>query len=107
MQAMSKAAKAYLVAVFLTGVSCLALGASQWKPESLLQFGFYVLASMMASNLKVILPGITGSMSVNFLFILVGVTELILPQTLVIGCLSTATQCVMFTKKRPTVHQLA
>ena len=107
MQPMSKTAKTYLGIVSLTGVSCLAVGALQWKPENLLQFGFYVLASMMASNLKVILPGITGSMSVNFLFVLVGITELSLPQTLVIGCLSTATQCAMFTKKRPTVPQLA
>ena len=35
------------------------------------------------------LPGIDGTMSVNFLFILLGVMELSLPETLVIGCTAT------------------
>ena len=46
------------------------------------------------------LPGIDGTMSVNFLFILLGVLELSLPETLVIGCTASLVQSVWQTRKR-------
>jgi len=46
------------------------------------------------------LPGIDGTMSVNFLFILMGVMELSLPETLVIGCAASLFQSVWQTRKR-------
>ena len=50
--------------------------------------------------MKVQLPGIDGTMSVNFLFILLGVMELSLPETLVIGCTATLVQSVWQARKR-------
>jgi len=47
-----------------------------------------------SSGLKVQIPGLDGTMSVNFLFILLGVLELSLPQTLLIGCTATLVQCL-------------
>jgi diguanylate cyclase (GGDEF)-like protein/putative nucleotidyltransferase with HDIG domain len=54
----------------------------------------------LASGLKVQLPGIDGTMSVNFLFILLGVVELSLPETLVIGCTASLVQSVWQTRKK-------
>jgi diguanylate cyclase (GGDEF)-like protein/putative nucleotidyltransferase with HDIG domain len=56
--------------------------------------------AILASGLKVQLPGIDGTMSVNFLFILLGVMELSLPETLVIGCTATLVQSVWQARKR-------
>jgi diguanylate cyclase (GGDEF)-like protein/putative nucleotidyltransferase with HDIG domain len=50
--------------------------------------------------LKVQLPGIDGTMSVNFLFILLGVVELSLGETLVIGCTATLVQSVWQARNR-------
>ena len=47
---------------------------------------------MLASSLKVSLPGIEGTLSVNFLFTLVGILEMSLPETLLIGLVSTLAQ---------------
>src|SRR5208282_4590107 len=46
------------------------------------------------------LPGIDGTMSVNFLFILLGVLELSLPETLVLGCTATLAQCLVGTRQK-------
>ena len=54
-----------------------------------MRFFCYLAVAVLASGLKVQLPGIDGTMSVNFLFILLGVLELSLPETLVIGCTAT------------------
>jgi len=39
------------------------------------KFACYLLAALLASSLKVTLPGIDGTLSVNFLFTLLGILE--------------------------------
>ena len=46
------------------------------RSENPLKFLCYLVIALAASRLKVNLPGITGTMSVNFLFLLLGVLEL-------------------------------
>ena len=65
-----------------------------WHSDNLTRFFCYLLIATLASGLKIQLPGIDGTMSVNFLFILLGVLELSLPETLVIGCTASLAQCV-------------
>ncbi len=59
---------------------------------------------MLASRLKVHLPGITGTMSVNFLFILLGIVELSLAETLALGCTGILMQC--FYRDKPHLVQV-
>jgi len=73
-----------------TGVACFAF--SQWHSGDLRRFVFYVLVAMIASGLKVILPGINGTMSVNFLFILIGVLDMTFPETVALGCAAALVQ---------------
>ncbi|HEX7288282.1 MAG TPA: HD domain-containing phosphohydrolase [Candidatus Angelobacter sp.] len=47
------------------------------------------------------MPGIEGTMSVHFLFVLVGVLELSLPETLVIGCTAALMQTLWKPRNRP------
>src|ERR1700680_3074701 len=79
-------------------VLCSAL--RHWESADLTRFACYLAVALLASSLKVQLPGIDGTMSVNFLFILLGVTELSLPETLVIGCAATLVQSVWQARKR-------
>ncbi len=62
---------------------------------------------MVASRLKVGLPGVTGTMSTNFVFILLGISEIGLPGTLVMGCAAMAAQSLIHTVKRPAPVQVA
>jgi hypothetical protein len=50
------------------------------------------------------LPGITGTLSVNFLFILIGVLELSYTETLILGAVSMVAQCLF--PDRPRAIQL-
>ncbi|MFZ0735071.1 MAG: HD domain-containing phosphohydrolase [Candidatus Sulfotelmatobacter sp.] len=76
----------------LAGSVCLVIAALQWHSSDPLKFTCYVIAALLASSLKVSLPGIEGTLSVNFLFTLLGILELSLPETLVIGVASTLAQ---------------
>jgi diguanylate cyclase (GGDEF)-like protein/putative nucleotidyltransferase with HDIG domain len=70
-----------------------------------LKFLCYLIIALVASRLKVNLPGITGTMSVNFLFLLLGVLELSLSETMAIGCAAVVVQC--FDRDRPVPIQVA
>src|ERR1017187_7933147 len=71
-----------------------------WQSHDLMRFLCYLAVALLASGLKVQLPGIDGTMSVNFLFILLGVLELSLSETLLIGCTASLVQSVWQARKR-------
>jgi len=92
--------KAFVALTASCGVVTLVYGLSHWQSHDPMRFLCYLAVAVLASGLKVQLPGIDGTMSVNFLFILLGVLELSLPETLVIGCTATLVQSVWQTRKR-------
>lgn len=64
--------------------------ATNWHPqEAVVLFAIAVAAARM----KVKLPGLTGTMSVNLPFVLLAVAGLNLAEALLVGCASTAAQC--------------
>src|SRR3984885_7457793 len=83
------------------GVVVLGFALLHWQSQDLPRFLSYLAVAVLASGLKVQLPGIDGTMSVNFLFILLGVLELSLPETLLIGCTATLVQSVWQVHNRP------
>jgi len=78
----------------------------RWESTDLQRFVCYLFIALTASILKVSVPGVTGTISVNFLFVLVGIVELSVSETLVIGCMATLIQCVWRTKSRPSIMQV-
>jgi PAS domain S-box-containing protein len=104
---MSFKAKVYVTTVITVGMAVLAWGLSLWSPNDFVRFLCYLLLAVPASCLKVRLPGITGTMSMLFIFLLAGVAELTLPQTLIIGVLSVLAQCWWHARVRPKAVQLA
>src|SRR6266404_2782535 len=77
-----------------------------WNSANRLQFVCYLTLAVLASGLKVGLPALRGTMSVAFLFTLIGIEELGLPETLVIACASTLVQCLWHAKRRPKLIQV-
>ena len=83
--------------MFIAGLACAAAASlwfafAHWQSSDPVKFVCYFIAALLASSLKVGLPGIEGTLSVNFLFTLLGILELSLPETLCIGLASTLVQ---------------
>ena len=97
---MSIRARLFIGATAALGVWALAHALWHWQSVDLARFVCYLLVAVLASSLKVQLPGIDGTMSVNFLFILLSVLELNLPETLVLGCTATLAQCLFGTRQK-------
>ncbi|HEX4602693.1 MAG TPA: HD domain-containing phosphohydrolase [Candidatus Angelobacter sp.] len=103
---MSKQARFFLYTVCLAGLATIAYGGLVWKIDDLAKFTAYLLTAMLASRLKVELPEITGTISVNFLFILIGIAELSFSETLVLGCSAILVQCLLTRRRWPRVEQV-
>src|SRR5947208_2092201 len=100
------AVRAFIAAMSLAASLSLFYGFAHWHSSDTVKFGAYLLAALFASSLKVTLPGIEGNLSVNFLFTLLGILELSLPETLCIGLASTLAQFYWRPVRRPKPVQL-
>jgi diguanylate cyclase (GGDEF)-like protein/putative nucleotidyltransferase with HDIG domain len=103
---MSAKAKLYLASVYMVGIASGVIAMTQWHVSDPARFACYLLIALLASGLKVSLPGINGSMSVNFFFIILGVMELSVPETLIVGYGATLVQSFWRTNSRPKTVQV-
>src|SRR5215467_741855 len=90
---MSIPAKLFITLVVMGGFATLIYGGIHQSSKNIAEFICYLGIAILASRLKVNLPGITGTLSVNFLFILIGVLELSFTETLILGAVSMVAQC--------------
>ncbi|MGB9199273.1 MAG: hypothetical protein WCB53_20285, partial [Terriglobales bacterium] len=103
---MNAAARGFIATVVACGLAVLIYAAIlHGKSLNPVKFFCYLVIAVAASRLKVNLPGITGTMSVNFLFVLAGVLELSLPETLALGGAAVLVQCLG--GERPVPVQVA
>src|SRR5215469_636617 len=86
------ATRAFIGAMALAGLTSVVYACAHWQSSDPIKFVCYLVAGLLASSLKVGLPGIEATLSVNFLFTLIGILELSLPETLAIGIASTLAQ---------------
>src|SRR5579863_7970304 len=93
-RSLSFAAKAFIALVVTVGLGILIYGGIHQSSKNIAEFICYLGIAILASRLRVNLPGITGTLSVNFLFILIGVLELSFTETLILGAISMLAQCV-------------
>ncbi len=102
MKKMTTSAWIFVVLMAIAGLSIQAYGFTHWVTDDALRFSCYLGIAVLASGLKVSLPSFPGTMSVNFLFILIGILELSFPETLVIASMATLVQCFWNQRKGKT-----
>ena len=104
---MPRRAKLYISSAIIVGISvlagCLLYG---WNFPDLPRYFGYLFLGCIASALKIKLPGIRGTMSISFLFVLLGVAELTAAETITLGCVAALIQCLWKPQKQPTLIQV-
>jgi hypothetical protein len=94
MPKLNTGAKLLISLVALAGLGTLAAGLLHWECKDLARFLSFLVVTVLASRLKLRLPGINGSMSVNLPFLLIAIVELSLGEAVVIAAVSTLAQCL-------------
>ncbi len=96
----------FITLVVATGGWLLLRSLDSWSTAEPLHFLFYLVIAIFASVLKIALPTVNGSMSVNFFFILIGLVDLSLPETMVIACCGAVAQNLIRSRQPAKLHQV-
>src|SRR5204863_227644 len=79
----------------------LAIAASRWDPENLGHFVLFFALAMVGSAMKIRLPGFKTTISINFVFILIGLAWFSFGETVLIGLGGALVQSLWKTQQRP------
>ncbi len=71
---MPRTAKVYIALILIAGAGVLLVAAGSWSATSLPQFFTLLGFAAVASTLKLRIPGVEGTMSPNFVFLLLTMT---------------------------------
>ncbi|HLW51813.1 MAG TPA: hypothetical protein VKW06_03130 [Candidatus Angelobacter sp.] len=104
---LSISARAFVTLVIVLGLCVLAYAAVNANVVQIGHVAVFVVIACVAARLKVKLPSVTGSMSVNLPFILLAVAEMSLAEALIVGCISNLTQCLPARGKKFNAVQAA
>jgi diguanylate cyclase (GGDEF)-like protein/putative nucleotidyltransferase with HDIG domain len=91
----------FIFTQLIGGLPLLPYAIFHWHSDDLFRYGCFLTVALVASALKVHLPGIKATMSANFLFILVGLLDLSYSETLLMGCLGGLVQTLWQANPRP------
>src|SRR2546429_2584038 len=103
---MPKLAKAYIAAIAAIATTVLTVVAARWNPENLGRFVVFFALAMVASAMKIRLPGFKTTISINFVFILIGIALFSFGETVLIGLGGALVQSVWNTQTRPKPVQV-
>jgi diguanylate cyclase (GGDEF)-like protein/putative nucleotidyltransferase with HDIG domain len=102
----SSQAKRYVILMATLGVLVLACAPSDNGSVDAMRFLCYLVGAAITSQLKVRLPGVTGTLSVNFFFIMTGIVELDVRRVLAIACAGALGQMLGRAHRRPRAVQV-
>ena len=104
---MPSQAKAYISLIIVSGTLLVLLAAGSWSPANLRQFLIYLGLAALASALKIRIPGIEGTLSPNFVFLLLGMVALPFWQVVAVSLVAALVQSLWASAKRPRLVQFA
>ncbi len=100
-------AKFYIALIIAAGTTALAVQLLHFSAPSGLWFLGVFVVTILTSGWKVRLPMVMATLSVNFLFILVGIVLFNLPEAMLLGTAGTIVQCLWRPRQRPRAVQIA
>lgn len=103
---MSSVAKWYIALVVASGTGTLFLAARWWSSANLKQFAALLGLTLFASTLKVPIPGMAGTISPNFAFLLIAMTFFTFSQAIAAALAAALVQSLWRPQSRPRMVQV-
>ena len=100
---MSPRTRVYLNCVIASGLVLLVDGLFKFAAVDAARFFTYLGLALIAATWKVRMPGMRGTFSTVFVFILIGIANYSLGETLVMGCGGMVVQCLWKPREKPSL----
>jgi hypothetical protein len=101
---MPRIAKAYIALIICSGAAVLLFAAVSWSSANLFQFFILLGFVAFSSTLKIRIPGIDGTMSPNFVFLLLAMLSCRFSQVVAITLVAALVQSLWFAKRAHIVQ---
>jgi hypothetical protein len=98
---MPSLAKAYIATITALATAVLVVVAHRWHSENFAHFVPFFAVAMLASAMKIRLPGFKTTISINFVFVLIGIALFSFGETVLIGLGGALVQSLWKTQTRP------
>src|SRR5713101_6384730 len=105
-QKMPSLAKAYIAIIAAVATAVLMVVVARWTPENFGRFFLFFALAMVGSAMKIRLPGFKTTISINFVFILIGIALFNFSETVLIGLGGALVQSLWKTQTRPKLVQV-
>lgn len=103
---MPSQAKTYIAVMAAAATAILAVVVYQWNSKDLQRFLLFFALAMLASGMKIRLPGFKTTVSLNFVFVLIGIALFSFGETVLIGLGGALVQSLWKTQSRPKLVQV-
>lgn len=103
---MPNSAKGYVAIIAALAAAVLVMVAARWNPADLQRFVVVFALAMFASAMKIRLPGFKTTISLNFVFVLVGIALFSFSETVLIGLCGALVQSFWKAQTRPKPVQV-
>src|SRR5713101_2069947 len=103
---MPSLAKAYIAMIAAAAATVLTVVSYRWNPENLGRFFLFFALAMVGSAMKIRLPGLKTTISINFVFILIGIALFSFSETVLIGLGGALVQSLWKTQQQPKPVQV-
>ena len=104
---MPNTAKAYIALILASGTMIVVLAAKSWSSPNLPAFSAFLGLTLFASTLKVRIPGFTGNISPNFVFLLIGMAAFRFPEVIAASLAAALLQSMWRPKQSLQLVQVA
>ena len=103
---MPRNAKTYIWLILCSGAIVLLIAAGSWSSANLPQFVVLLGLTTISSAMKIRIPGIEGTMSPNFVFLVLGIAVCSFSEVIAIALVASLVQS-LWTAKQPRLVQVA
>src|SRR6266705_2720615 len=103
---MATKAKLYIAIIAALAAAVLTVVASRWNAENFGRFVLFFALAMVASAMKIRLPGFKTTISTNFVFILIGIALFSFGETVLVGLGGALVQSLWKSQSRPKPMQV-
>ena len=105
---MSPTARAYWFCVIASGCCCFLFSMFSWPApqDSAVRLSIYLIAAILTSGLKIRLPGIFGTLSMNYIVIIAALLNINLAAAMIVAVISTLGQCIIHAVDKPRWFQV-
>ncbi len=94
----------FLLSLFLiSAAAVLGNAAIFWHSTDVIKFAGFFAISLMTAGARVRVPGVSGTLSLSFFFVLLGLVELTPSETILLACGVAVVQCCWNQTQRPRI----